>query len=138
MHFEITFSGHKNIRSLHPKTIEITKDSELTTNGDCIIGVNADCGCKDIPKQIRKKLNDPDTKVNFSINVKDQSFEFSGNGDEKLTFDDPNEIVLRKSDFTSSRTLAINCNKASDDVPRKIVKLLQDPKTKGIFRIEVD
>ena len=39
MKIEIPFTGHKNILSLHKKTIEITKDSQLTVNGDCIVGV---------------------------------------------------------------------------------------------------
>jgi len=42
MKIEIPFKGHKNILSLHKKTIEITKESELTINGDCIIGTSAD------------------------------------------------------------------------------------------------
>ena len=45
MKITVPFLGHKNILSLHEKTIEITKDSELTTNGDCIVGVGADISC---------------------------------------------------------------------------------------------
>ncbi len=59
MQFEIPFTGHKNIRSLHEKTIEITKDSKLTPSGDCIIGINSLYGCKEIPSQIKKKLKKP-------------------------------------------------------------------------------
>jgi len=66
VHFQIKFSGHKNIRSLHPKTIEITKDSHLTSRGDCIVGVNATCGCKDIPSILKKKLKDPNSTIKFS------------------------------------------------------------------------
>ncbi|HEY0579995.1 MAG TPA: DUF371 domain-containing protein, partial [Candidatus Nitrosocosmicus sp.] len=33
---EIVFQGHPNVQSLHSRTIEITKDRELTLNGDCI------------------------------------------------------------------------------------------------------
>ena len=40
MIIKIPFSGHKNILSLHQKTIEITKDEELTSNGDCIVAVS--------------------------------------------------------------------------------------------------
>ena len=40
MKITVPFLGHKNILSLHEKTIEITKDSELTTNGDCIVDVS--------------------------------------------------------------------------------------------------
>jgi len=52
--FEVHFTGHQNIRSLHQRTIEITKDSELTTRGDCIIGINATHGCAGIPEEIKK------------------------------------------------------------------------------------
>ena len=41
MKITVPFVGHRNILSLHEKTIEITKDSELTTNGDCIVGIGA-------------------------------------------------------------------------------------------------
>ena len=55
MKIEIPFSGHSNILSLHKKTIEITKDSHLTINGDCIIGVNANLACIDLPEKFKKR-----------------------------------------------------------------------------------
>ena len=48
MKIEIPFSGHKNVLSLHKKTVEITKEPHLTVNGDCIIGVNAGIACVDL------------------------------------------------------------------------------------------
>ena len=45
--------------------------------------------------------------------------------------------MLRKSAFTCSRTIAIKCDKASDDIPRSMVKKLQDPKTSGKLIIEI-
>ncbi|MGI0094406.1 MAG: DUF371 domain-containing protein [Nitrosotalea sp.] len=44
---------------------------------------------------------------------------------------------MRKSNFTCPRTLSIGCNTASDSIPRKMIKALQNPETVGIFRIEV-
>lgn len=137
MQFEIPFTGHKNIRSLHTKTIEITKDSKLTPNGDCIIGVKALCGCKKIPSKIKSKLKDPKTDVVFSIIVKDLLFQVNGKGHQDLKCTHEDDIVLRKSSYVCPRTLAVNCNKASDDIPREMIQLLQNPKTKGIFKIEV-
>ena len=137
MRFQIKFSGHKNIRSLHPKTIEITKDSHLTPRGDCIIGVNATCGCKDIPSRLKKKLKDPNSTIKFSIDVNDYSFKFSGKGHKNLLLTHSDDIVIRKSNFVCPRTLAVNCNKASDSIPRKIIQLLQDPKAKGVLTIDV-
>ncbi|MGI0069069.1 MAG: DUF371 domain-containing protein, partial [Nitrosopumilaceae archaeon] len=74
MHFTIPFYGHENIRSLHPKTIEITTESNLTVNGDCIIGVRADCGCSDIPERMKMLLQNSKSNVNCTIMVKDFSF----------------------------------------------------------------
>lgn len=137
MHFEIDFCGHENIRSLHTKTIEITKDLELTPSGDCIIGVKSEFGCKEIPTEIKKKLMDSKTNVFCSIIVDGLSFKIRGKGHERLVLSDSDDIVLRKSGYVCPRTLAVFCDKASDDIPRKMVKQLQDPKAKGTLRIEV-
>jgi len=135
--FEIEFFGHENIRSNHPRTIEITKDSELTLRGDCIIGVNAKYGCSDLPDALKEKLKDPNSVVELSIYVGDHMFTIVGKGHRDLILTHKDDIVIRKSDFISSRTLAINCDNASNYIPRDMVKLLQDPKTKGIFTISV-
>ena len=137
MKIEIPFKGHKNILSLHKKTIEITKESELTVNGDCIIGINADLSCNDLPEKFKKKLQNPDTTIVFAIVADGHSFSIHGKGSEKLTLKHTNDIVLRKSAFTCSRTIAIKCDKASDDIPRAMVKKLQDPKTSGKLIIEI-
>jgi len=137
MHISIPFYGHENIRSLHPKTIEITTESHLTVNGDCIIGVNADHGCNDIPERMKLLLQNSKSNVNCTITVKDFSFKVKGRGNDKLTLKNPHDIVIRKSSFVCPRTLATNCDTASDAIPRQMIKLLQDPDTKGIFLIEV-
>ena len=80
MKFEIGFTGHENIRSLHTKTIEITKEANLTPSGDCIVGVNASCGCKDIPAELKKKLQDPNARVIFSLIAGPHRVVFHGQG----------------------------------------------------------
>ena len=74
MKFEIAFTGHENIRSNHQKTIEITKESNLTPRGDCIVGVNAKYSCADLPDELKNKLKSPESKVTFSIKVGDDDF----------------------------------------------------------------
>lgn len=137
MHFEIPFYGHKNIRSLHQKTIEITTEPDLTLNGDCIIGVGASCGCNDIPEKMKKLLQSSKTNILFTIKVKDFSFKVKGTGHDELVLTHPHDIVIRKSSFVCPRTLATNCDKASDSIPRQMIKILQNPDTKGIFAIDV-
>ena len=138
MRFEIEFSGHENIRSNHKKTIEITKESELTVRGDCIVGVNANYSCSDLPETLKEKLQDPSSEIEFSIRVEDHEFVVKGKGHEDLILSHPEDIVIRKSDFVCPRTLAVKCDKASDLLRREMVRLLQNPKTKGFFTINVE
>ena len=137
MKIEIPLKGHKNILSLHKKTIEITKDDKLTVNGDCIIGINSSLACIDLPEKFKKKIQNPTTEIKFSIVADEHSFSIRGKGSDKLTLKHTTDIVLRKSAFICSRTIAINCDKASDDIPRIIVKKLQIPKTSGKLIIEI-
>ena len=137
MQFIIEFTGHENITSLHTKTIEITKESRLTRNGDCIVGVNASCGCKEIPQDMKKKLQDPKTSVKFSINVDNYCFQVRGRGHKDLILSHPDDIVLRKSTFVCPRTLAVKCDKASDSIPAEMIRLLQNPKTRGTLEIDL-
>jgi len=138
MQFEIEFSGHENIRSNHQKTIEITKESHLTPQGDCIIGINATSSCVDLPQELKDKLKNSDSAVTFSIRVGDHEFIVEGKGHPDLILTHTEDIVIRKSDFVCPRTLAVKCDKASDLLPREMVSLLQNPKTKGIFTIKVE
>jgi len=138
MRFKIQFSGHENIRSNHQKTIEITKESHLTPSGDCIIGVNASASCADLPDSIKKKLQNPNSKVNFSIKVGSHEFIVKGRGHEDLILTHHEDIVIRKSNFVCPRTLAVKCDKASDLMPREMISLLQNPNTRGTFTIMID
>ena len=131
----VEFYGHPNVLSTHEKTIEITKHDHLTTRGDCIIGVRASKGCSDLSEEVKKALKDEDALVKFEIEVSNEKFEFFAKGSPALTFEDEHEIVIRKSEFASPRTLAINCDKAAIDVPRSMVQKLKNSSTKGILRI---
>ncbi|MDH5659201.1 MAG: DUF371 domain-containing protein, partial [Nitrosopumilus sp.] len=84
MRFEIQFSGHENIRSNHQKTIEITKESHLTPQGDCIVGVNATASCADLPETLKDKLKNPDSKITLSISVENHEFVIEGKGHQDL------------------------------------------------------
>ncbi len=138
MKFEIEFTGHENIRSNHQKTIEITKESNLTPQGDCIVGVNAKSSCADLSEELKNKLKNFESKVTFSIKVGNEEFVIKGRGHPDLILTHTENIVIRKSDFICPRTLAVKCDKASDLLPRSMVTQLQDPKTTGVFTITVE
>lgn len=72
------------------------------------------------------------------INVGDYEFVVEGQGNSDLILTHTEDMVIRKSNFICPRTLAIKCDKSSDLLPREMVRLLQNPKTKGIFTIIVE
>ena len=135
---EVTFYGHPNIRSLHAKTIEITKDEHLTPRGDCIIGVKANKACADLDESFKHRLKSNLSVIKIEVMVGDESFLISGRGDERLSMLNSNDIVIRKTNFVCPRTMSVLCDKASSDVTRKLVKMLQDQETKGIFRLTLE
>jgi len=135
---EVTFYGHPNIQSLHAKTIEITKDEHLTLRGDCIIGVKANKACADLDESFKHRLKSNSAVVRIEIMVGDKSLLITGRGDERLSMLNAHEIVIRRTNFVCPRTMSVLCNKASSDVPRILVNMLQDQETKGIFRITLE
>lgn len=135
---EVTFYGHPNVRSLHSKSIEITKDGYLTPKGDCIIGIKANKACTDLEESIRRGLKSSSAIVKIEVIVDDESFIIKGRGDERLTMLNPHDIVIRRTNFVCPRTMSVLCDKASSDMPRELVRLLQHQEQKGLFRITIE
>ena len=50
-------------------------------------------------------------------------------------FNDDEEIVIRKSDFISKRTLGINADKAAVDLNKEFIKLMKNPNQKLIISL---
>lgn len=133
--FEIEFYGHKNIRAFHKTTLEITKEEHLTLKGDCIIGVRATASVNDFPTWLKRDIKDG-KKLKFTVSVDGSEFLFWGYGSPLLSLSDPQELVIRKSDYISERTAAIRSNKSAIDLPREIVKKLNEESVAGKLKIE--
>lgn len=138
MEEEIRFQGHKNVLSLHSRTIEITKDPDLTKKGDCILGVSANKACNDLNSSMKDRLKTSGTLVKISIVVEPIEFVLSGHGSSSLEISHGHDIVLRKSNYVDSRTLVVSCDKSAFDIPRSLVSLLTNAEAKGIMRISVE
>ena len=132
---EIVFYGHGNIQSFHTRTIEITKDPNLTLRGDCIIGVSANKSCWDISDKLKHSLKDDNSSIIIDVIVGNMSFIINGLGNSRLLLLSRHDIVIRKSSFICERTMAIQCDKASSDIPREMILSLQNPETMGLLRI---
>jgi hypothetical protein len=134
---KVRFRGHQKVSSMHPTTIEVTTEEHLTENGDCIIGVAAAKGCAQLDQRIKDRLRTKDSRVTLRVIVGRLSFDVRARGDPRLELSHPRDIVIRKSDFASERTLAVKADAAAKDIPRKMVELLRNPETEGYIEIEV-
>lgn len=114
--FNIKAWGHKNVRSKHKSTFEITTDKDLTLNGDCIIGLNMDKTMLDFPVEFKSKLRCNDTRVIVNLRTVNGFDTIYGWGDDNLTLCHPSDIVCRKSDFVCDRTLMVNADKSAKDL----------------------
>ncbi|MCQ2971947.1 MAG: DUF371 domain-containing protein [archaeon] len=126
MIFNIKAKGHKNVLSHHKSTFEITKDENLTLQGDCIVGVSIDKAMGDFPVEFKEKLANSNTKVIVTLETPNASDKIIGWGHEELTLTHPTDIVCRKSTFTCSRTLMIKSDKAACDLNTNLIKDLQN------------
>jgi uncharacterized protein len=135
---EIAFYGHRNIQSFHTRTIEITKDPNLSLRGDCIIGVNANKSCWDISDKLKYSLKDDNSLIIIDVTVGNMSFIINGLGNSRLLLLSRHDVVIRKSNFICERTIAIRCDRASSDIPREMIMSLQDPETTGLLRITAE
>ena len=135
---EIIYYGHPNVLGLHPRAIEITKDSYLTKSGDCIIGINSNKACRDIDPKLKKLIQNDDIKIKFEFTVEGSTFRVFGCGNRNLTLANNNDIVIRTTNFVCPRTLSVRCDRSSNNIPREIISYLQKKNTKGILTISVD
>ena len=122
--------GHTNIQAIHPTTLMFTKDIHISKKGDCIVAMTADKSVVDLSVQFKEELRKLNAKVTIIIEAGDLREEIKALGSPKLCLCHPTDIVIRKSDYICSRTLAIYADKSSNDLPRELVEKLKDPKQK--------
>lgn len=130
--------GHPNIRSTHPTTLMTTKERHLTAKGDCIIAVGADKAVADLSLEFKEILRKPNAKLTVKIEVDDSVETVNAYGAPELTLSHPNDLVIRKSEFISNRTLAVKADKASCDLSRAMVEKLKTPKQQVTLTLIVE
>ena len=128
--------GHNNILCTHNTTIEITKEDTLTERGNCILGVKSSKACSTLNSNLKKQLK-LGKKIKVTIRVDDDFDTFFGFGDDSLTLTSTKDLVFRKSDFISDRTVLIKCSKSSMELNRDLINALKvmDKKFEIIFEL---
>ncbi len=129
--------GHENILATHRATLEFTKDTHVSKNGDCILVVSADKAPTDLSPEFKEKLRQPHAKLTITIEVDDVKEQVQASGSPHLTLEHPVEMVIRKSDYASDRTLAIHADKAAKDLSRELVEKLKNPAQKAKITLTV-
>ena len=156
MKYSFSCYGHENIIAKHKTTLEFTKDSELSSEGDCIVGVKADFSLEEVKKFIKTISNnrkitiiigiinsESDNNKNNpikKIDTNNKTNKIENNSKNKIigkinakinpNFNSDKEMVIRKSDFISERTFAINADKAAFELDKGLVGFLEGKENK--------
>lgn len=130
-HSETVFAvGHENVRATHETTLEITKEKLLSRQGDCIIAISADKAVVNLSREFKDGLRKPNARVTLMIEAEGIVEEVKAHGSPRLLLSHPTDIVVRKSDYVCSRTLAVRADKAASDLSRELVEKLRNPRQK--------
>jgi len=127
MQYKFHAYGHQNILGTHKATLEFTKDEEVSLKGDCIVGVNADFELKDLKEFIKGRES---KKVSITIETSDRKIKESIAAEMNPEFNSSHELVIRKTDFISERTLAIRANKAAFELNKELIGFLKEKRSK--------
>lgn len=138
MQEKIIAHGHKNVRSAHKNTIEITKHRELGLNGDCIVAVGADKACADLDEGFKEKLKKDNTILKITIRAGEIEETILARGNKSLLLTHTEDMVIRRSDHVCPRTLAISADKAACDLDRRLVERLMDPEEKAEITLRTE
>jgi uncharacterized protein len=130
--------GHENVSATHPSTLMITKDGHLTKTGDCIVAVSADKAPVDFNSKFKEKLKTENAKLTIIIEAGELKETIHAFGSPKFSLSHSVDMVIRKSDYISDRTVAIRADKSSSDLPIELLKKLKDPKQEIKITLIVD
>jgi hypothetical protein len=134
----ISAYGHENIQATHKSTFEITKEKNLSRKGDCIIAVSANKALKDLSVDFKKHLLKESAKITMLIKADGVAEVVKASGSPRLILTHPTDIVVRKSDYICTRTLAVKADKAACDLSRMLVDKLKNPRQKVKITLTVE
>lgn len=134
----LTAQGHALIQATHPTTLMFTTESRLTATGDCIVAVAADKTLASLSGEFKDALKKPGAKLTITMQADNETEQIAAFGSPKLILMHPTDMVIRKSSFVCSRTLAAYANRAASDLSRRFVEKLKNPKQKVKITLTVE
>ncbi len=118
--------GHKNVLGRHKSTFEITKETELSKNGDCIIAVGADKGAMDLSPEFRKAISHETAVLRTTLTCGEHAVTIISQGAPGITLTHPTDLVWRRSSFVCPRTIAVYSDHTAALLPREMRADLQN------------
>ncbi len=119
--------GHVNVQATHRTTLEFTREASLSKMGDCIVSVGADKSVADLNVGFKKNLATDSARLTIQVEVGELSEKIQAMGSSRLTFSHETAMVVRKSNYVCSRTLAVCADKAANDLSRSLIERLKNP-----------
>jgi uncharacterized protein len=119
--------GHEKVLSTHKTTFEVTKETTLTKQGNCIVAVKSTKGAVDLPSEFKEAARKEGARITVTVEADEQIETIKAEGSPQLQFTHQTDLVVRKSGYVCGRTLAIRADKAASDFSRELVEKLKDP-----------
>lgn len=130
--------GHENVTSTNKTTFEITKETHLTKQGDCIIALGSSKGANDLSARFKKTAQNEKARIRVQIEVGKKIEVVNARGNPQLTFTHATDLVVRKSNYVCSRTLAIQADKAAKDFSRSLIRKLSNSQQQARIILTVE
>jgi len=111
--------GHRNIRALHHKTLEIIRGAEISERATCVVGVGADYDPRSVallsgPVELRLEVAGTEEVVAAEVS----SFPSTEEG-----------LVFRLSQVSRGNTFAVGADRGARDLSRGLAQALSAPET---------
>lgn len=100
-----------------------------------MVAVKSSTAVRNLSADLKHLLSSSSGRGRLALRVGSFEFVVEGRGDSRLNFSHETDLVVRKSEFISDRTLMIHADKSSIDIPRDMVRLLRDPTTRMTVEI---
>jgi len=91
----------------------------------------------DLADEFKDTLRKPQAKLTIKIEADGIIEQVNARGSPQLILTHLTDMVVRKSDYVCSRTLAVHADKAAQDLSRDLVEKLKNPKERVKITLEV-
>ncbi len=92
----------------------------------------------DLDPQFKKVMRNESATLTITMEIDTQMEIIHASGNPRLELTHSTDMVVRKSDFVSNRTLAIRADKIAKDFAIDFVKKLQNPKQQITITLTVE